>query len=59
MKKVLIAFFATFIFTQICGIYIVGGLDEQTIDSKFFSIFFGVVFGIFSAGFVIVAENLK
>ena len=55
MKKGLITFFSVFLFIQICGIYIVGGFDNQTIISKSLGVAAGIIFGVISAG--IVLEN--
>lgn len=57
MKKGLIAFFSVFLFIQICGIYIVGGFDNQTIPSKSIGIGLGIIIGAFIAGIIMEAEN--
>lgn len=44
--KLVFTFLSVFLFAQICGIYIMGGFDHQTIYSKAASVSLGVVFGI-------------
>lgn len=54
MKQVLI-FLSVFLFLQICEIYIMGGFDHQTIDSKFI----GVLLGIAMSGLVTLGLSDK
>lgn len=44
--KKLLAFFLTFMFIQLCEIYIMGGFYNQTIESKAAGIFIGLVCGL-------------
>ena len=44
--KTIFTFLSVFLFTQICEIYIMGGFDHQTIESKFTSVTLGCLFGV-------------
>jgi hypothetical protein len=50
LTKNIIAFSCVFLFIQVCGAYIMGGFDHQTITSKSASISLGIVFGALFAG---------
>jgi hypothetical protein len=50
LTKNIIAFSCVFLFIQVCGAYIMGGFDHQTIISKGISISMGITFGALFAG---------
>ncbi len=45
LTRNIIAFSCVFLFIQICGAYIMGGFNHQTIGSKAASISIGIIFG--------------
>jgi hypothetical protein len=49
--KTILIFLITFFFIQLCGIYIMGGFEHQTIQSKLVSVLIGIVFGLAMVGF--------
>lgn len=55
--KTISIFLITFLFIQICGIYIMGGFEHQTIQSKLVSVFIGIVCGLAMVGFFKLDEQ--
>ncbi len=46
LTKNIIAFLVTFLAVQLCAMYILGGFDLQTVESKLISSFIGTVLGM-------------
>ena len=46
LTRNIVVFLITFLTVQVCAIYIVGGFDLQTVESKFMSISVGAVIGM-------------
>ena len=55
--KTISIFLITFLFIQLCGIYIMGGFEHQTIQSKLVSVFIGIVCGLAMVGFFKLDEQ--
>ena len=46
LTRNIVTFLVTFLATQLWSMYIVGGFDLQTVESKFISAFIGIVLGM-------------
>ena len=46
LTRNIVVFLITFLVVQLCAMYIVGGFNHQTIESKFMSISVGAVIGM-------------
>ena len=57
LTRNIIAFSCVFLFIQVCGAYIMGGFDHQTITSKGISISLGITFGALFLGALEINEN--
>ena len=45
LTRNIVAFLVTFLAVQLCAMYILGGFDQQTVETKFLSSFVGVSLG--------------
>ena len=56
--KYILTFLLTFLFIQICELYIMGGFSGQTIHSKSISIVVGCILAVFvTAAFADISKN--
>ena len=46
LTRNIVAFLVTFLATQICAMYIMGGFDLQTVASKLIAAFIGITLGM-------------
>jgi hypothetical protein len=46
LTRNIIAFLVTFLLVQVCAMYILGGFDLQTVQTKLISSFIGTVLGM-------------
>lgn len=59
LKRNVIAFLSAFLFIQLCGMYVMGGLFHQTVESKVAFMIAGIGFGMLVVFALVIHENAE